>query len=146
MLYKFLIYLHVFSAILSIGPFFLLLPVVKMLRNAEKFSQQAYLNVFRFAVRLTKHAGHILVGSGILLVVLGPWSWKTPWIVATIIVMVSSLFFLARAFSPTIRKFDDSGQNTGPLVDKLKRSTWIYIILLLIMLWFMVTKPALWLG
>ena len=146
MLYRLLLYVHIFSAILSIGPFFVLLPLIKKLRASEAHAQKAYLDVFRFSVRLAKHAGHVLVASGVLLVLAGPWTWKTPWIVMTLILMASSLFFLARAFSPTIRKFNETGQDKETLVQLLRRSVWIYIVLLMAMLWFMVTKPALWQG
>ncbi|MFD3450554.1 DUF2269 family protein [Microbacteriaceae bacterium 4G12] len=143
-LYPFILYVHIFSVILSIGPFFLLIPLVKKLQGTEIQVQRAYLNLFRFAVRLTKHAGHVLVISGVLLVVMGPWSWKTPWIIMTLIILTSSLFFLARAFSPTIRKFDEPNHDTKILIGKLRRAVWIYILLLMVILWFMVTKPMLW--
>ncbi|MGG0186048.1 hypothetical protein [Bacillus rhizoplanae] len=146
MLYRLLLYVHIFSVILSIGPFFVLLPLIKKLRASEARTQQAYLDVFRFSVRLAKHAGHVLVASGVLLVLAGPWTWKTSWIVMTLILMASSLFFLARAFSPTIRKFSETGQDKDALIQLLRRSVWIYIVLLMAMLWFMVTKPALWQG
>lgn len=142
--YRLFIYLHISSAIASIGPFFILLPIVKKLRIAKEMEINAYLDTFRFVVRLAKHAGHVLVGTGILLVIFGPWTWSTPWIVMTLIILFCSLFFLARAFSPTLRKFQEEPQNRDALAAKLKRSIWIYIILLMAMLWFMVGKPALW--
>ncbi|MFC0273431.1 hypothetical protein ACFFIX_18685 [Metabacillus herbersteinensis] len=144
LLYRILIFIHVISVIASIGPFFILLPLVKKLRVAKGEELDAYIGTFRYVVQLSKHSGHVLVGSGILLVVLGPWTWGTPWIVMTLIILFLSLFFLARAFSPTLRKFYEEGQNPDELTAKLKRSIWIYIVLLLAMLWFMVGKPALW--
>jgi hypothetical protein len=143
-LYRLLLYIHIFSVILSVGPFFLLIPMMKKLQAAEIQAQQAYLDVFRFAVRLAKHAGHMLVISGALLVLAGPWSWKTPWIMMTLIILASSLFFLARAFSPTLRKFSEPSHDKKTLIQRLHRSVWIYIILLMVVLWFMVTKPVLW--
>ncbi|MFD1738660.1 hypothetical protein ACFSCX_19250 [Bacillus salitolerans] len=104
----------------------------------------AYIDTFQFVVRLTKHAGHVLVGSGVILVLSGSWTWSTPWIVMTLIILFASLFFLARAFSPTLRKFNIEGESHELLAAKLQRSIWIYIILLLAMLWFMVVKPSLW--
>ncbi|MFB7138797.1 hypothetical protein ACFCYN_03950 [Gottfriedia sp. NPDC056225] len=144
MLYRILLYIHIFSVILSIGPFFVLIPLLKKLRTSESAIQQGFLDVFRFAVRLAKHAGHVLVLSGVLLVMVGSWSWKTSWIVMTILLLVSSLFFLARAFSPTIRKFSQPDQDQSRLIYLLRRSIWIYIVLLMIMLLFMVVKPTLW--
>ncbi|PGL67474.1 hypothetical protein [Bacillus sp. AFS055030] len=144
MLYRLLLYIHIASVILSIGPFFVLIPILKKLHTTQSAIQQSYLDVFRFAVRLAKHAGHVLVGSGVLLVLVGHWSWKTSWIVMTILLLVSSLFFLARAFSPTIKKFSELNQDKKLLIHLLRRSIWIYIALLMVMLWFMVVKPTLW--
>ncbi|KMY52678.1 hypothetical protein AC623_00695 [Bacillus sp. FJAT-27231] len=142
--YQFLLYTHILSAVASIGPFFVLLALIKKMRVAESDAQQAYIHVFSSSVRLVKHAGHVLVASGILLILNGPWPWKTSWVVMTIIVMFSSIFFLARAFSPTLKGFNEPGANKQALVDKLHRSVWIYIFLLMLMLWFMTMKPNLW--
>jgi hypothetical protein len=144
LLYRIVIFIHVVSAIVSIGPFFILIPLVKKLRVAENKELATLLDTFKFAVRLSKHSGHVLVGSGILLVMTGPWTWSTPWVVLTLITMFCSLFFLARAFSPTLRKFGEINHNKEALAAKLNRTIWIYIILLLTMLWFMVGKPTLW--
>lgn len=144
MLYRFLLYIHIISVTMTIGPFFLLFPIVKKLRKAEGEVQKVLLDSFRAAVRLTKHAGHLLVGSGILLVVFSSWTWKTSWIVITILIMVSSLFFLARAFSPLLRKFTEAGSDKEMLTKKLIRTTTAYLFLLLVMLWFMVAKPSIW--
>ncbi|WP_044339743.1 hypothetical protein [Rossellomorea aquimaris] len=142
--YRTLIYLHVISVVASIGPFFILLPMMKKLRTASESVLPSYLDTFRFTVRLSKHAGHVLVGTGILLVLLGPWTWTTPWIIMTLVIMFCSLFFLARAFSPTLRKFAEKDADREWLVGKLNRTVWTYLILLLAMLWFMVVKPNLW--
>lgn len=141
LLYRLLIYLHVVSAVASIGPFFILIPVVNRLVTAIEAELQSYLHTFRFVVQFTKHAGHVLIGSGVLLVILGPWTWKTPWIVATLVLLFSSLFFLARAFTPTLRKFQESDHDKAKLVKKLRNAVWTYLLLLLAMLWFMVVKP-----
>lgn len=144
LLYRILIFIHVLSVIVSISPFFILLPLIKKLRVASETELDSYLDTFRFVVRLSKHSGHVLVGSGILLVFFGPWTWSTPWIVMTLIIMFCSLFFLARAFSPTLRKFQEVNHNREELAAKLNRTIWTYMILLLAMLWFMVVKPPLW--
>ncbi|MBP1943834.1 hypothetical protein J2Z26_003615 [Bacillus luteolus] len=143
-MYRFLIFIHVVSAVASIGPFFILLPIIKKLIHAKEEELFAYLSTFKFVVRLSKHAGHVLVGSGVLLVLLGPWTWGTPWIVMTLVIMFLSLFFLARAFTPKLKGFEESGHDRSILAKKLNQTVWIYISLLLAMLWFMVTKPYLW--
>ncbi|USK59243.1 DUF2269 domain-containing protein [Peribacillus asahii] len=144
LLYRILIYIHVLSVIVSIGPFFILLPISKKMHLVGENELSAYLDTFRFVVRLTMHSGHVLVVSGILLVISGPWTWSTPWIIMTLLILFCSLFFLARAFSPKLRKFKEKDANKEELAAKLQRTIWIYIILLITMLWFMVVKPTLW--
>ncbi|MDM5336604.1 hypothetical protein QUF84_05080 [Fictibacillus enclensis] len=144
LVYPFLLYLHIFSVILSVGPFFILLPLLKKLKVAGPGHEEAYLDTFRAAVRLAKHAGHVLVVTGVLLVWITKRSWTTSWLLTTIVILICSLYFLARAFSPTIRRFKDPEEQRAELTSKLKRTIWIYLALMLSMLWFMVAKPQLW--
>lgn len=130
--------------VLSIGPLFVLFAVLKRMRGADLAIEKAFISIFRSVVRLIKHAGHVLVGSGVLLVYLGPWPWNTPWIIMTIGLMVISIFFLASAFKGTLKKFDDLKANRQVLINKLHKSTWTYVILLVLMLALMVMKPTLW--
>jgi hypothetical protein len=145
-LYPLLLYIHILSVIMSVGPFFVLIPMIGKLRTAENGARQAYISAFRFAARLAKHAGHVLVVSGVLLAWTGGYPWNTPWIVATVIVLLASLFFLARAFSPHLRRLEDPEGDKEAAIRDLRRSVWIYLALLFIMLWFMVAKPGLWWG
>ncbi len=143
-LYRIIIYLHVLSAMSSIGPFFLLLSIVNKLPKASSKKLSAYLTTFKVAVSVVKHSGHVLVLTGSCLVIFGPWTWKTPWILTTLIILLGSSIFLARAFSPTLRKFTKEGSDKNGLTATLKRTLWIYLFLLIAMLWFMVDKPTLW--
>ncbi|WP_341202220.1 DUF2269 family protein [Planomicrobium okeanokoites] len=143
-MYTVILYAHILSAALSIGPFFVLIPLVNRIRESDTKSLSGLVAIFRSATRLVMHAGHILVATGVLLVWLGPWPWHSPWILMTLAVMFSSVFFLARAFSPVLKKFAEPEADQSALAEKLKRSLWIYIMLLLLMLWFMVDKPTLW--
>ncbi|WP_198936770.1 hypothetical protein [Domibacillus epiphyticus] len=143
-MYQLILFLHIFSSILSIGPFFVLVPMTKKMRTAESIVLLEYLSLFTSAVRLVKHAGHVLVTTGVLLIWQSAWPWTASWVVMTIAVMISSVFFLARAFSPVIRKFHEQKLSREELVQKLHRSVWIYIALLMMMLWFMVAKPDIW--
>ncbi|NSL52817.1 DUF2269 family protein [Calidifontibacillus erzurumensis] len=143
-LYRIILYLHVSSVILTIGPFFILFPFIKKLREANEELTKAYLDLIKFAVQVSKHAGHVLFVTGILLVWITSWTWTTSWIVMTLVVMLCSGYFIARAFSPTVRKFNDPNQDRDAAVRKLYRSTWAYVILLMLILWFMVAKPTFW--
>ncbi|MNG25168.1 hypothetical protein D3C84_1099830 [compost metagenome] len=62
----------------------------------------------------------------------------------TIVLLVGSLLFFARSFSPKIRKFNEPGQNKEAIIRLLNRALWIYLVLLLSMLAFMIVKPSLW--
>ncbi|WP_046180042.1 hypothetical protein [Domibacillus tundrae] len=143
-MYELILYLHIFSAILSIGPFFVLMPMTKKIQTANLDVLSAYLDVFRSAVRLVKHSGHVLVTTGVLLIWQSAWTWGTSWIVMTIAVMVGSIVFLARAFTPVIRQFYAGERTQNDLAAKLHRAVWVYISILALMLWFMTTKPVFW--
>jgi len=143
-LYPWLVFIHAVSAMISIGPFFVLIPMLGKLRKAEEPVLSSYLDSFQFVVRLSKHSGHVLVVSGLLLLWLGGWPWTTPFILGTWIVLIASLIFMARAFSPTIRRLRQPDHNRVRLVNKLARSLYIYMFVLFVMLWLMIMKPALW--
>ena len=143
-MYMLLLYSHILSAILSIGPLFVLLPIVKKMRTAQFEEMPPYIGTFQATITIVKHAGHVLVGSGIVLMWQGGYPWTTSWVVLTVLVMLGSIVFLARAFKPTIRTFHTPEFNQAQFTAQLYRKTWMYIILLLIMLWLMVAKPMLW--
>jgi hypothetical protein len=142
--YSLLLYLHIFSVVLSIGPYFVLFPLLVKIKKAPFDEIAVYLEPFRITVRLTKHAGHVLVATGIALIWLGPWSWSTPWVLTTVVIMVASLFFIARAFSPLMRKLSAPHDNREQLTVKLQRALILYILITMTMMWFMVAKPVMW--
>ncbi|MFE5317381.1 DUF2269 family protein [Paenibacillus sp. NPDC056579] len=144
MLYPWLVFIHAVSAMVSIGPFFVLIPMLAKLRTAEEPLLSAYLDSFHFVVRLSKHCGHVLVFSGLLLMWLGDWPWNTPWLFGTFVVLFASVLFMARAFSPTIRQLRKPDHDRTRLVDKLARALYLYLFVLFLMLWLMIMKPALW--
>jgi hypothetical protein len=142
--YPWLVFIHAVSAMVSIGPFFVLIPMLSKLRTAEGSVLTSYLDSFHYVIRLSKHTGHVLVGSGLLLMWLGGWPWNTPWIAGTFVVLFASLFFMARAFSPTIRRLRQPDHDRKALVNKLSRALYLYMLVLFIMLWLMMMKPTLW--
>jgi hypothetical protein len=142
--YSFLLYVHICSVILSIGPYFVLFPLLTKMRSTSFDMLPVYIEPFRFTVRLTKHAGHILVTTGVLLTWLSAWTWHTPWILSTVVIMVGSLYFIARAFSPLLRKLQVPHDDRSMLIAKLKRALIYYVIITMAMMWLMVSKPTLW--
>ena len=59
-----MVFVHVVSAVLAIGPLFLLMPIIKRLRNADLPIENAYLTIIKVIIRLVMHAGHLLVLIG----------------------------------------------------------------------------------
>lgn len=142
--YGAIVFAHVVSAVISVGPLFLLLPLIRRLRTAKAEAEDIYLAFIRVIIRLVMHAGHVLVVTGILLILFGPWPWNTSWVILTIGVMLLSGFFLATGFSTVLKRFHESSSDREAVVNKLQRTAWIYIGLLMVMLWLMVQKPAVW--
>lgn len=142
--YVLLLYIHIFSVVLSIGPYFILFPLLAGIRNASFEQLPEYLEPFRITIRLTKHAGHVLVVSGIMLTWLTAWTWNTSWLIVTVLIMVVSLYFIARAFSPLLRKLKAPHEDRDLLVNKLRKALIWYVMITLAMMWFMVAKPTLW--
>ncbi len=143
-LYDVIIFLHVISAVLSIGPLFLLMPIIKRLRGVGPEIETAYLTIIKVIIRLVMHAGHVLIVTGILLLIFGPWPWHSSWIIATIIVLLLSGVFLSKGFSVVLRRFNVEGYCKSKILNRLNQTSWIYIALMLVMLWLMVQKPILW--
>ena len=143
-IYGIMVFMHVFSAMLSIGPLFLLMPVIKRVHNVGAEVEQAYMSVINVIIRIVMHAGHLLVVTGALLVLLGPWPWHTSWVIVTLIILLLSGVFLATGFTRVLRKFNKPGANKNEILKRLNWTSWGYIGLMLIMLWLMVQKPMLW--
>lgn len=145
MLYSTVTYIHVISAILSIGPFFVLIPMLKKMQFAKTHEEMlAYVTVFSIAIQVVKHSGHVLILSGFILLWRGGYLMTSPFIAITLSLLILSIFFLARAFKPIMQTFNTPQYEQQLFVNRLTKSVWIYTILLLIMLWLMVTKPAFW--
>lgn len=142
--YSTIVFIHVISAMLSIGPLFVLMPIIKRLRGVDLSIETAYLSIIRVIVRFVMHAGHVLVFTGVLLMIIGPWPWFTSWVVMTVIVMGISAVFLATGFTRVLRQINVLGIDKNKLLNRLNRTSWIYIGLMLIMLWLMVQKPVFW--
>ena len=136
--------MHVISAVLSIGPLFILMPIIRRLRGAEASIEKAYLSIINVIIRLVMHAGHALVVTGVVLILFGPWPWYTSWVIMTLAVMAISAVFLAKGFTIVLKKFNSPGEDKNKILNRLNKTSWQYIGLMLCMLWLMVVKPILW--
>lgn len=142
--YTTIVFSHVVSAVLSIGPLFVIIPLINRLIKMVEEEEEIYLSLINVIVRIVMHAGHVLVVTGVLLILLGPWPWHTSWVVMTLAVMGLSGVFLAKGFTRVIRRFHEPGNDKLYVLYRLKRTTWIYIGLMILMLWLMVQKPNFW--
>ena len=144
MLYTFILYIHIISAIGSVGPLFVLLVLLSRMKKIDANEWNGYVQSLQGSIDVVRHAGHLVVISGILLIIFGSWSFAHSWVVLTLILLVASLVFLASAFKPTMQTYGSDTFNKEQFIATLQRNTWIYIMLLLIILGLMVYKPILW--
>ena len=142
--YGILVFLHIVSAVLSIGPLFILMPIIRRINGVDAAIEQTYLSVINVIIRFVMHAGHALVFTGVLLIILGPWPWYTSWVIMTLAVLLLSAVFLSRGFTHVLRRFRNPAANKNEMLSRLNKTAWTYIVLMLIMLWLMVQKPMLW--
>ena len=144
MIYKMALFLHVLSAVVATGPLFAIFPMLKRMEKVEGVLHRGMIEGLRGAVRAVSLAGHFIVPTGILLLLFGGWSWKTSWVLATIIMLVASLLFLAKAFKPAWRIAEAEHFNKQLFIRTMRSATIKYILIMLVMLWLMVAKPQLW--
>ena len=144
MLYKMIVFTHVVSAVAAIGPLFSIFPILARIEKAKERDIKGLIEGLRGVVRAVSLGGHVLIISGIVLLWMSGWSWKTSWILATIILLIVSLFFLAKAFKPAWRIAESEHFQKDVFIAVMKRATILYIIIMLMMLWLMVVKPQLW--
>lgn len=143
-LYTVIVYIHVLSAVASVGPLFMLFPIISRIRKAVSREEATLLSLFKWTIRFVMHSGHVLVVSGVILILIGPWPWYTSWVIVTLGIMMLSIVFLASGFSVVLNRFPKEQENREELLKKLLNTSWRYIGLLLIMLYLMVAKPSFW--
>lgn len=143
-LYTVIVYIHVLSAVTSVGPLFLLFPIISRIRQSVMNEASTLLSLFKWTIRFVMHSGHVLVVSGVILILIGPWPWYTSWVIVTLGIMMLSIVFLASGFSVILDRFPKEPDNREDLLKKLTSTSWRYIGLLLVMLYLMVAKPSFW--
>lgn len=144
LIYNMLLFIHILSAVVSIGPLFGVFPILNRMKRAHDSHILGMIEGLRGLIRAIELAGHVLIPSGLLLIWVGGWSWTTSWVIATILVMFSSLLFLAKAFKPAWHLASAENFSKDQFMTLMKKATIKYIIIMLIMLWLMVAKPNFW--
>lgn len=144
MIYKIALFLHILSAIVATGPLFAIFPMLKRMEKVEGALEQGMIEGLRGAVRAVSLAGHFIVPTGIVLLFFSGWSWTTSWVLATIIMLVASLLFLAKAFKPAWRIAEAEHFDKRLFIRTMRSATIKYILIMIGMLWLMIAKPQLW--
>lgn len=145
-MYLFLVNVHIVSAIISSMPVLLFIPILIELRKAKGSRKVSLLAVYSKIVWVIKHAGHVLIASGVIQIWLGGWSLFTPWILASLVIILGALFFIARAFTPIIDEWKESSDqtNTRFLLFRLTRASVLYALIMMFVGYLMLAKPNLW--
>ena len=144
MIYKIALFLHILSAVVATGPLFAIFPMLKRMEKVEGALEQGIIEGVRSAVRAVSLAGHFIVPTGVILLLFSGWSWRTSWVLATIILLVASLLFLAKAFKPAWRIAEAEHFDKRLFIRTMRSATIKYILIMIVMLWLMVGKPQLW--
>ena len=144
MIYKIALFLHILSAVVATGPLFAIFPMLKRMEKIEESLEQGMIEGLRGAIRAVSLAGHFIVPTGIILLLFGGWSWKTSWVLATFIMLVASLLFLAKAFKPAWHLAGATHFDKQLFIRTMRSATTKYILIMIVMLWLMVAKPQLW--
>ena len=144
MIYKIALFLHVLSAVVATGPLFAIFPMLKRMESIEGVLEQGIIEGLCGAVRAVSLAGHFLVPTGIILLLFGGWSWNTSWVLATIIMLLASLLFLAKAFKPAWYLAEAANFDKRLFIRTMRNATIKYIPIMIVMLWLMIAKPQLW--
>ncbi|WP_163581558.1 DUF2269 family protein [Gracilibacillus saliphilus] len=147
-IYTVLVVIHVFSAIVGIGPGFVLTTIVK---SAKSLPEVRHAFALKAKVHIFVMIGGILVLlTGLLMGVLKPVLFQQGWYVASMI-----LYFVALSLGPTLLKkfstpikaliaepdLDSVPETYHENLQKLLRVEYIENTLLLIIILLMITKP-----
>ena len=144
MVYRIALFLHVLSAVVATGPLFAIFSMLKRMEKVEGALEQGMIEGLRGAVRAVSLAGHFIVPTGIILLLFGGWSWNTSWVLITVIMLVASLLFLAKAFKPAWHLAEATDFDKQLFIRTMRSATIKYILIMMAMLWFMIAKPQLW--
>ncbi|ASN07213.1 DUF2269 family protein [Virgibacillus necropolis] len=94
-LYSFLVLIHTFSAVIGIGPGFVMIYIVS---NARNMSELRYAYLIRMRLHIfVMVGGSLLLITGLLMGALNPILFQAGWYVTSLI-----LFLIALALGPTV--------------------------------------------
>src|SRR5699024_433489 len=147
-LYTWLVILHIFSAIVGVGPGFVLTTIVK---NAKTMTEIRFAFQLKMKVHIFVIIGGMLVLiTGLIMGALKPILFQQGWYVASMLLYFSDLLLgptLLKRFSIPIKSLlaDQSIQEVPKTyyqhVKRLLQTEYVANTLLLIVIFLMITKP-----
>lgn len=101
--------------------------------------------------RIANPSYGLLLLTGLAMLYVSPYSWRTPWILTALILYVVMIGIAATMYSPLLRRQLETLEAQGPnssayrALASRSRSIGIFItVLVVIIVFLMVTKPVLW--
>lgn len=146
--YHLFVIVHVFSAILGIGPGFIMLPIV---------SRAETLPEIKMAFRIRKRIHLFVMAGGALLLLSGlgmgffnPYLWQQFWYTASLVLFIIALSMGPLVLSPLTKPIqqllaEHDGEDIPEPYEKLARKLFFYErvtnVIFLVIIFLMVTKP-----
>jgi uncharacterized membrane protein len=147
-IYSILVFIHIFSAILGMGPGFTLIPVIKSAKNMDQLRQAFYIKT-RLHIFIMV-GGTLLLLSGISMGLINPYLFKMGWYDTSLILFLFALAMGPFVLSPKTKpmKARVAEYHGKEIPDDIKASLKIMYryenflnLLFLIIIALMITKP-----
>jgi len=144
-------YIHVLAAVVAFGTN-ATYGVWMALGARQPESLRAILTGVRFLDnRIANPAYGLLLISGLAMLYAGRLSVGTPWIATALGLYIVAMALGARGYTPTLRSQIQALESGGPKSEAYQRASdrgrtlgLIFMVIVLIIVFLMVTKPALW--
>ncbi len=149
--YLFLKYIHVLLAIVAVGAN-ATYGIWMAMGAREPQHLRVILQGIRFLdQRVANPAYGLLVVTGLVMVAVGEIRLTTPWVTAALVVYIVAAILGVRGFSPALRRQIQTVESPGPQSEQYRRAAngasslgLVFIVLVLVIVFLMVAKPALW--
>ncbi len=150
--YLILKYVHVLLAIVAVGANATYGVWMAMGAREPQHLRVVLQGIRYLDQRVANPAYALLVVTGLaMVVVVGDVRLTTPWVTASLIVYVGAAVLGVRGFSPALRRQIQAVESPGPQSEDYQRAAagarslgLVFMVLVLVIVFLMVTKPALW--
>lgn len=150
-LYLLLKYIHVLLAIVAVGANATYGIWLTMGAREPQQLRAILQGIRHLDQRVANPAYGLLVVTGLAMVAVGDMRLATPWVTAALIVYIVAVVLGLRGFSPALRRQLQVVESPGPQSEEYRRAAagarslgLVFMVLVLVIVFLMVTKPALW--